>query len=98
MNGNERTVNGEFLAAVLAATPDRIASAMRILTGEAELAAADDRPLLMTVTDAAKRLGVARNTLGRAIRAGRLKKIEIYEGSSRLRRADVEALALGMRR
>lgn len=121
-------ISREFLIALVAATPDRVAAAFAALQGvpldpratprgsqhqpaessgrvppeippfsENATPGADDRPLLMTVKDAARRLGVARNTVGRAIRAGRLKKVEVYAGSYRLRRADVEALAMGIR-
>ena len=86
-------ISQEFLAALAAATPDRIAAAMRVLTGELAIESLAEGPLLMTVTDAARRLGVARSTVARAIRAKRLTKVELYQGSYRLRRADVEAIA-----
>jgi excisionase family DNA binding protein len=95
MNGNDRKIDGEFLAAALAAAPDRIEGALRILTGEVAPVVVDDRPLLMTITEAARRLNVSTTTVSRAIKAGRLKKVEIYQGAYRLRRFDVEALAMG---
>jgi excisionase family DNA binding protein len=50
-------------------------------------------PLLMGMGAAAKFLGVGRTTLWRMTRAGRLKKVEVLEGSFRIRRADLEAIA-----
>jgi excisionase family DNA binding protein len=88
-------IPGDFLTAALAAPPGRLAAALRILTGEAALAAADDRPLLMTIVEAARRLNVSATTVRRAIKAGRIQKVEIYQGAFRLRRSDVEAIAFG---
>jgi len=55
-------------------------------------------PLLMGMTASAKLLGVSRATLWRMIKAGLLQKIEVLPGSSRLRRADLEAIAVGQRK
>lgn len=98
MNGTEKHIAADFLAAALAASPDRIAGAMRILTGEVLPTTGDDRPLLLTVSEAARRLNLSRNTVRRVIKEGRLRKVEIYAGSYRLRRLDVEALAAGVTR
>ena len=92
------TLSGEFLAAALAAPPDRIVDALQVLKGEAVTTSADDRPLLLTVSEAARRLNLSRNTVRRVIKEGRLRKVEIYAGSYRLRRLDVEALAAGVAR
>jgi excisionase family DNA binding protein len=91
----ESQISVEFLTALASAPGERRAAALRILTGDAALAAADDRPLLMTIVEAARRLNVSATTVRRAIKSGRLTKIEIYPGAFRLRRTDVEAIAFG---
>ncbi len=88
----------DFLAAALTAPPDRIADALEILKGTAVPVAADDRPLLLTISEAARRLNLSRNTVRRIVKEGRLTRVEIYTGSFRLRRLDVEALAAGRSR
>ncbi len=98
MNGTERHIAADFLAAALAASPDRIAGAMRVLTGEVLPTTGDDRPLLLTLSEAARRLNLSRNTVRRIVKEGRLTRVEIYTGSFRLRRLDVEALAAGRSR
>jgi predicted DNA-binding transcriptional regulator AlpA len=52
-------------------------------------------PLLLGMTASAKLLGVSRATLWRMIKRGMLEKIEVLPGSFRLRRIDLEAIALG---
>ena len=85
----------ELLQAILSATTDQRLSALRLLKGKATITDAEI-PLLYSVTEAAARLNISRCSVWRAIRAGRLKKIELYPGFERLRRADVEALAGGV--
>jgi excisionase family DNA binding protein len=85
----------ELLHAILSATADQRLSALRLLKGKATTTEAE-LPLLYSVTEAAARLNISRCSVWRAIRAGRLKKIELYPGFERLRRADVEALAGGV--
>lgn len=89
---------GELLAAFVAATPERKTDALKVLKG---LAVAADPvapkpvvgPLLMGIGAAARYLGVSRATLWRAVQAGRLKKVELFPGSYRVRRDDLEKLA-----
>jgi excisionase family DNA binding protein len=88
-------VDAELLQTLLMATPAQRESVRKLLRGE-QPPVVDERPLLYSVCEAAQRLNVSRSTIWRAIRAGRLKKIEIYPGFERLRRADVEALAGGV--
>lgn len=84
----------EFLNAAMHAPSERLqAYTHYLLTGDPP--PTPDGPLLLTVSDAATLLGVSRSTVWRAIRRGRLRKISLYEGCERLRRADVEALAGG---
>lgn len=52
-------------------------------------------PLLLSMSESARYLGISRASLWRACKAGRLVKIELFPGSYRLQRADVEALAAG---
>jgi len=91
-------LNGELLAAVVAADDRRKRDALRVLKGEAGLSGPGRRiegPLLMGFGAGAKFLGVSRATLWRACQAGRLKKVELYPGSYRVRREDLIALAEG---
>ena len=87
----------EFLSAFLVATPERREEALRVMKGVTPTPQPRQvtGPLLLGVCDAAKFLGVSRATLWRAIQAGRICKVELYPGSFRLRRADVERLAEG---
>jgi excisionase family DNA binding protein len=84
----------EVMPAVFPATPENRYLALLILQGE-EIPLRIDEPLLISMGEATKILGVSRATLWRMIRAGRLPKIEIYSGAFRLRRADVVSLANG---
>lgn len=84
-NPNER------LLKFLQASPEKQAEIDRILNG----APAIERPtgpLLYGMSAAAKLLGVSRATLWRMIKAKKLTKVDILPGSSRLRKADLEAL------
>ncbi|MEI7560602.1 MAG: helix-turn-helix domain-containing protein [Actinomycetes bacterium] len=89
---------GELLAAFVAATEERKAEALKVLKG---LAVASDPvapkplvgPLLLGMGAAARFLGVSRATLWRAVQAGAIEKVELYAGSYRMRRADLEELA-----
>jgi len=90
----------ELMKAALAATEERKANALRVLKGEVALADASETkpatgPLLMGIGAGAKYLGVSRATLWRACQAGRLQKVELYPGSYRVRREDLERLAQG---
>jgi excisionase family DNA binding protein len=84
----------ELMQAALAAAPERKVMALRVLRGE--LAESSTRPgtgpLLMGMSASAKFLGVSRATLWRMVRAGRLEKVELYRGSFRIRRSDLEAI------
>ncbi len=50
-------------------------------------------PLLLTMRDAAARLGVSRVTFWRLVKDGVFKPVEITEGVFRYRRLDVECFA-----
>ena len=93
-------LTGDLLAAVVAATPERKELALKALRGE--LAQTGLRPvtgpLLMGVGAGAKFLGVSRATLWRACLAGRIQKVELFPGSYRVRREDLEALAAGKKK
>ncbi len=87
------------LLKLLAASPEKLAVIDRILEGQDfevkpdEPRPAPTGPLLMQMGAAAKLLGVSRATIWRMLKAGRLEAVEILPGSTRLRRADVEAIA-----
>ena len=86
----------EFLNAAMNAPPERLKAFHHFLATGGSPTQENNGPLLYTVTEAAARLNISRCSVWRAIRAGRLKKIELYPGFERLRRADVEALAGGV--
>ena len=90
------TVPADVLAAVIAAPPHRHAAIRAAAASDAPRPTPSaDAPLLLTVKQAAALLGLSRSSIWRAIRAKRLKKVAVYTGCERLRRADVEALAGG---
>ena len=90
------TVLEEVMQAALGAGDDRKQAALKVLRGEAAESARVVRgPLLMGIKAGAKFLGVSRATLWRAVCAGRLQKVELFPGSYRVRREDLEALARG---
>lgn len=85
----------DLLQALASANAERRLEALRLLRGDAPVRTTDERPLLVTVTDAATLLGVSRSTIWRAIRHGRISKVVLYPGFERLRRADLVALVGG---
>src|SRR5262245_8812729 len=90
-NSNER------LLRFLQATPEQQTAIDRILEGRVEQDPETPKgPLLMMIKDAAALLGVHRATIWRLVKAGRLEPVELL-GSVRVRRADVEDLAVGHR-
>jgi len=89
-------LTSDLLTAVVAATPERKDAALKFLRGELPAAARPPTgPLLLGVGAGAKFLGVSRATLWRAVRAGKIQKVELFPGSFRVRREDLEALAAG---
>jgi hypothetical protein len=90
-------LTADLLAAVVAASPDRKELALRGLRGEMPQTSGRSvtGPLLMGMGAGAKFLGVSRATLWRACLAGRIQKVELFPGSYRVRRDDLEALAAG---
>ena len=87
-----RLPSNERLIKLLQADPAQLAAIDAILLGETEVPPPPKGPLLLGMTKASALLGVSRATLWRMIRAGRLEKIEVLRGSSRVRRADIEAI------
>ena len=86
--------NDDLIRAVFTATDEAKTTALAILEGR-EILDTDSGPLLLTMGQATKLLGVSRATLWRAIRAGSIEKVEIYSGAYRLRKADILALVNG---
>ena len=86
--------NDDLIRAVFTATDEAKTKALAILEGR-EILDTDSGPLLLTMGQATKLLGVSRATLWRAIRAGSIEKVEIYSGAYRLRKADILALVNG---
>jgi transcriptional regulator of acetoin/glycerol metabolism len=93
MNAEER------LKRLFAATPEQVKAIDDILeSGIPQKIVAASGPLLLGMSASAKFLGVSRATLWRMIKGGGLQKIEVLPGSFRLRRADLEAIAIGNKR
>jgi excisionase family DNA binding protein len=86
-------ITGEILQALMKAPPGRKRRVLEVLRGEDPPAPTSDGPLLYTVSEAARKLGVSRTTLWRLIQAGQLKKIHVRPGSYRVRRDEIETLA-----
>lgn len=86
--------NDTLIRAVFTATDEAKTKALAILEGK-EFSVPDSGPLLLTMGEAAQLIPCSRATLFRIIRAGRLRKIELYPNAFRLKRADVIALANG---
>lgn len=82
------------LTKIITATPDTLRKIDRILTGEATETEPGDRKLL-TLTDAAKTLGVSRQTVWRMINDGRLPTIEMRAGRCRVPSSALTALLKG---
>jgi excisionase family DNA binding protein len=100
MNTDVGTEMEELMKAALSATGQRRADALRVLKGEAALADASGAkpvtgPLLLGMGAAARFLGVSRSTLWRILQSGKIEKVELFEGSFRVRREDLVALAEG---
>ena len=91
------TTMESLMKEALQAPEERKAEAIRVLRGEVPEAAARPvtGPLLLGMGEAAKLLGVSRPTLWRILQVGTIVKVELFPGSYRVRREDVEALAAG---
>ena len=89
------TLTEEVMQAVFAAPDERKIIALKALKGEMPLAVARpvNGPLLLGMSAGAKLLGVSRATLWRVVRAGKIQKVELFPGSFRVRREDLETLA-----
>ena len=91
------TLIEEVMQAALGAGDDRKQTALKVLRGEPLASAVRPMsgPVLMGMGAAADFLGVSRPTLWRMLQMGRIQKVELFPGSYRLRREDLEALAAG---
>ena len=92
------TLTEELMTAALTAPDERKAAALRSLRGEVPEPPEkkSQGPLLLGMGAGAKFLGVSRATLWRILQAGRLEKVELFPGSFRVRRNDLESLAEGV--
>lgn len=95
----------ELMQGALGADDDRKRSALKVLKGEATIGDPDARParpitgpMLMGVGAAAKLMGISRGTMWRILQAGLIEKVELFPGSYRLRRSDIEDLIEGRSR
>jgi excisionase family DNA binding protein len=94
-NGVGSAISNERLLRFLHATPEQLAVIDRVLAGKNHESEEHRRgPLLLGMGAAAKLLGVSRATLWRMLKCGRLDRVEVLPGSFRIRRTDVEAIAL----
>ncbi|MDD5707928.1 MAG: helix-turn-helix domain-containing protein [Kiritimatiellae bacterium] len=96
----------ELLKAFIDASDERKAVALQVLRGDVTtcpylrqgqtvfggVGGPGVTPHLMGMGAGAKYLGVSRATLWRIIMTGKLKKVELFPGSYRLRRVDLDAL------
>ncbi len=92
------TLTEEIIQAALVAPDERKAEALRMLRGEtpppsARLAMTG--PLLFSIGAASKLLGISRVTMWRVLREGKIKRVEIFPGATRVTREDIEALVAG---
>jgi excisionase family DNA binding protein len=90
-------LTNEILQALVPASDERKQAALLVLRGEAAAGKAgpDTGPLLVGMSAAARLLGVSRSTLWRLLRDGRLPKTELFPGTYRIRRSDLDDLAAG---
>jgi excisionase family DNA binding protein len=93
-------LTGELLALLVATTQERKADALKILKGEAIVADPVScqpltAPILLGMGTAAKYLGVSRATLWRMIKAKRLERVDLFTGTYRVRKTDLEDFACG---
>ncbi len=91
------TLIEEIMQASLGAPDDRKVTALKMLRGEVTESSArtSTGPLLLGMGASAKFLGVSRATLWRILQAGTIQKVELFRGSYRIRREDLEDLAAG---
>lgn len=92
---HNQTVDIEaFLRALLSANDEARREALRVLRGERDFEIKQrSGPLLLGMGAAAKYLGVSRATLWRAMQHGTLKKVELFPGSYRVRRDELDRFA-----
>ncbi|MBP7830364.1 MAG: helix-turn-helix domain-containing protein [Kiritimatiellae bacterium] len=90
-------LTNSILQALLTASEEHKETALKVLRGEPIQTAEDPAigPLLLGMGVAAEFLGVSRPTLWRVLQSGKITKIELFPGSYRVRRTDIEALAAG---
>ena len=84
----------ERLKLLLEATPDQIAAVDAALVGRPEPAARSLR--LFRMSEAAAETGISRTTLWRAVQEGRLRTVEIREGSRRIPEAELRRFVEGV--
>ncbi len=90
----EAVTDEQVIKALFGATPERKSRALLILEGE-DIPQNIDEPLLLTMGEAAKMLGISRTSIWRLTRLGRLQKRELYPNSYRIRKQDVLDLVNG---
>lgn len=91
-----KTNNNDRLMRILQATPAQMEIIDKVLNGEVHSTVIPATgPLLLGMGAGAGFLGVSRATLWRMIRAGKLHKVEVLPGSFRVRRSDLESIAMG---
>ena len=89
-------VTRQMMQEWFSASEERKVAALNALRGETEPARKPaDGPLLLGMGEAARLLGCSRATFWRILQAGTIKKVELFHGSFRVRRADLEGLAEG---
>jgi len=94
------TITNERLMKILGATPEQQGLIDEILAGRMPVAPVTmaTGPLLLPMGKAAELLGVSRPTLWRMLNAGKLTRVEVLPKTYRVRRTEIEGLALGQQK
>lgn len=81
---------------LMQATPEALSRIDEILDGKAFVVSPlSGSPPLLTLSAAARLMGISRMTLWRMFKDGVLARVELRPGCYRIRRADLEAIAAG---
>jgi excisionase family DNA binding protein len=84
-------ITGELIQALTKASTRRKTLALEVLRGQHDLKE-PSRPLLYSMSQAARVLGVSRTTLWRLVQGGRLPKVQLRDNTYRIRSADLYRL------
>ena len=83
--------NDALIKGIFSASEETKSRLLLILQGE-DVPLRSDEPLLLTMGQAAKLMGLSRSSLWRLLKIGRLEKVQLYPGSFRIRKSDILSL------